>query len=844
NLQANTAYNLYFAVRDSTGNSSTVGSVSITTLVDSVKPALSAISGSVLDTTAELQFTTSEPGITYYLAQQGGSVPTEAQVKSGSGNGGAIVNAGSLAVNTGPVTLNFSGLSLQTSYTLYAVVEDPSANISNIASFSATTSGDVTGPAAVITFPTAYSMIEAESSTTVYGTSSDLFNTVTSVKVNGVDAVTSDNFANWSVSVPLSTGVNTLQVTTVDSLNNTNDNAADVEVLSIPISLAKPEGMAIDKANDKVFIIDLEQRALVSVDLTSGTKSIVSSQTRGSGTAFNSPITLDIDTGINHAYVLDGNTIIDVDLATGDRTVLSDATTGTGPVLSNIIDLTIDTANRLLYVLSNVTVMVDSIPRVYNSVLSVDLDTGNREIFDPASTGDALNLSLPRGILLAGTSLYISHFSGQDGLIDAINITDGSYRVVSTNGFGFGVSMPYVENMTSYFGSIFITQYSKFNYLEVESSGDRRAIEHSSFPATRKYDLLGLTDIVADQGNDRLLVIDSELDAVVAVEYDYLWQSGRGAQTMISRDGIGQGKFIFDPSSIELDSNNNQLIIADKSSDRFTARRLYRVDLNTSDRISLGNSLSLVRINDFKIDSANDRVFVLYTDDIISSNEVRALFEVDLVTGDRILVSNGGAGNIDVPVKGAGDTFNTATSLVLDIDNNRALVSSLSTRAVIAVDLDTGDRTIFSQFSSSTGTGIDTFPDHMILDKINDRILGVDSVLAAVVAIDLTTGDRSIISDGSTGTGDVLTTPNKIALDSSNNRVFVLSNAADIVEVDLANGNRSVISNSSVGTGVTFQAPSSLAIDIDNNRLFVGDSSRDAIFAVQIDSGNRVIMAK
>ncbi len=840
NLSASAAYTIYFMQEDSQFNQSAVGSISVNTLADTKSPILSAVSASAADTTAVLLFTTDEPGTAYFLAQQGGSVPSSAQVKSGNGNGGAIAGVGSSAASLGGNTANLSGLSLLTDYTLYIVVEDVSANISNIASASASTSDDVTAPQAVITFPPAHSIIEAESSITVHGTTTDL-NTITSVQVNGVPVTTSDNFATWVVSVPLTTGINTLQVSTADSVPNSNNNVAEAEIDSIAVSLVNPLGMIIDIPRDRVLIIDQKIKALVAVDLTSGVKSIISSATRGTGVDFNSPIRLDVDVNSQHAYVLDSNRIIDVDLDTGNRSVLSDVNNGTGPQLSSAKDLTLDATNGILFVLSRVSVLINGVTTLIDSIVEVDIVSGNRNAFDPTNSGSAFRVSaLPKGILFTGSELLTSHFSGQDGAILAVNVGTGVKRTVSTNGFGFGVSMPRVENMAAYSGGSYIIAP---HVLEVKSNGDREDFSHPSFPATRLIRWGAPTDIATDKlANDRFIVVDSTRDAVVGVEYDGFFQFGRGAQTMISEDSIGSGTFLQGPNSMVVDSNNNQLIIADIGDTGITNDKIFIMDINTSNRSKLsGDGPLFSTIDDLALDGINNRVYVL------QDFRIQAVFEVDLVSGDRTVITNA-AERDGIATKGSGLLFSpvnsccaaTAKSLVADIEHDRILVSAPSPKAIIAVDLATGNRTVFSQFSSGTGVGVDTTPVHMVLDKSSNRILGVDNLLGAVVAIDLISGDRSIISDINTGTGVDLGSPSKISLDSKNNQVVVRSGSS-LIEVDLSNGNRTLVSN---GIGAALASPVGIAIDSQNNRLYVGDSIRDAVFAVEIDSGDRVIIAK
>ncbi len=70
-------------------------------------------------------------------------------------------------------------------------------------------------PRVTIQFPPARSLTEA-ASIRVRGTANGNGVAIASLKVAGVEAVSSDGFAHWSAEVPLTLGDNTLAVDTVD----------------------------------------------------------------------------------------------------------------------------------------------------------------------------------------------------------------------------------------------------------------------------------------------------------------------------------------------------------------------------------------------------------------------------------------------------------------------------------------------------------------------------------------------------------------------------------------------------------------------------------------------------
>lgn len=92
-----------------------------------------------------------------------------------------------------------------------------SGSSSNSGSGGAT---DSNPPTAQIQFPPPQSLTEADS-ITVRGTASDPEGAeITVVRINGIDATTTDEFATWSVDVPLTPGTNMLTVETGDIAQN------------------------------------------------------------------------------------------------------------------------------------------------------------------------------------------------------------------------------------------------------------------------------------------------------------------------------------------------------------------------------------------------------------------------------------------------------------------------------------------------------------------------------------------------------------------------------------------------------------------------------------------------
>lgn len=90
--------------------------------------------------------------------------------------------------------------------------------------FSIFSVADTEAPVAEIYFPTQVSLTDA-ATLRVRGVATDNMSSITSVTVNGETAESSDSFANWQVTVPLSAGDNELTVIATDAAGNISEAA-------------------------------------------------------------------------------------------------------------------------------------------------------------------------------------------------------------------------------------------------------------------------------------------------------------------------------------------------------------------------------------------------------------------------------------------------------------------------------------------------------------------------------------------------------------------------------------------------------------------------------------------
>ena len=237
---------------------------------------------------------------------------------------------------------------------------------------------DTAAPTATIRFPGAAGLTSG-AEVLVTGTANDA-STITSVKVAGVAATTTDGFATWRATAPLIQGDNLLQVETTDEFSNIDTAAATLMVESGP-PIFIPRGITLDAG--RALLVDDGLDAVVAVDLVSGERTILSDSTTPNTTnPFVSPVGITLDAANDRALVTDGGlaAVVAVDLASGERTILSD-NLSPGSLFAFPTGITLDADNGRALVVNE----------GLDAVVAVDLASGARTILSNASIPDAAN---------------------------------------------------------------------------------------------------------------------------------------------------------------------------------------------------------------------------------------------------------------------------------------------------------------------------------------------------------------------------------------------------------------------------------------------------------------------
>jgi len=708
--------------------------------------------------------------------------------------------------------------------------------------FSVTTLDDTTAPQANIQFPPARSRTESDT-ITVHGVASDDYSDVTLVEVNGVVANSSDGFATWSVELPLDPGNNTLDVRTIDTNGNSNAAAAQANVVK-EVLFGNPNAVVLAPNLNRALVLDRDRNALISVDLTTGERYVLSdSTTPNADNPFVDPTAIALRIGSNRALVVDDgrDALLGVDLVTGERTLISDNVTPNADFpLFGPVALTIGfNPSRAL--------VVDPLS---DAVLSVDLATGQRSLFSENSVPNTDNPFVrPVAIALDAANdraLVVDHALG---VIIAVDRQSGERTVFSEHSARFPFSDPTGIVVDQANNRALVTDAEREVVIAIDlTTGDRGHLSENLPGDTIRF--RSPAALVLDAADDRALVLDSGARALLSVDL-----SSGERDFLADNSTPNRANGFTSVSAIAIDGSGNRALLASRSTT--TSAAILSMDLATGERSILSNEAVpdsnnvLVVPTGITVDGGNNRALVV-------DAGMTTVLSVDLANGSRTVFSSNTTPNADNPM-----LFPRA--IALDASNDRALLVDgpgnaipvnpmAGNGSVLALDLADGSRSVFSSNTTHNGDPFDR-PGAIAIDGASGRALVTDSAVSTLFGVDLATGDRAVLSNPATPpSANTIDLPAGVAVDAENNRAFVVDEGLEaVIAVDLASGSRNVISDRSIPNSDNplsfdvsgrsgFSGFPAIAFDTDNNRILVAGSF--GIYAVSPVDGQRVILSR
>lgn len=641
---------------------------------------------------------------------------------------------------------------------------------------------------------------------------------VDALRVNGETALQSmDDPSRWSAVTPVGTPGDSIGVS-VESRSGDRDSENIVVTNQPPII----DPVSIVRDGDRMLVLDDATNALYAV--IPNQRIAVSDAQSGDGPAFDNLVDMTLDAGNERMFVLDElpRRVLEVDLLTGDRQELVLDTSGTS--LSDAAALVLDTDNQRLLLLG------------LSGLYSVDLATGAVTTVSDQNRGGGPLIESPQDVVLdaANNRAIVVTVSGASALF--VDLANGNRTVVrdgASSGPDLNVPLSAVldsdnDRILVVDGSISTGDFSSEpGIIAAElASGNTQVISGAGVGAG--FDYVQLSAVTLDATNNRVLSADTGANRIIDADLT------SGERDLFAADITGNGRRLGPNAAIALDAASNRaLVVSTDPTAAFSAGQLLAVDLLSANRSVLSDEQSnagpdLRGVQSVAFDPANNRVVVL----VDTTNEGGDLLAVSLDDGSRSLVAS------DI-----GGTNSTTSSVALDAENQRFLVTSDAT--LIGVNTQDGSTRVLSD-----GAAVGGFSNALLsvaVDTVGRRAIVVDggNGSEALYGVDLESGQATRLSGLGTGSGPAFNTPQSVAVDPSQGVAYVVDdddfNPARILAVDLANGAREVISGSGVGDGPSLIAPRSIAVEPEQNRALVVGEDSESVYVIDLDSGQRAI---
>ena len=679
---------------------------------------------------------------------------------------------------------------------------------------------DKQAPLVAIHFPPARSLTQG-SDIVVRGSATD-DSAIESVRVNGVEAASTDNFVTWSVKIPLVAGLNTLIVETTDVLNNVDHAAAQVAIESGP-RLNNARRMNLDVENNRLLVlgVSVDETQIISIDMESGARGMLFRNNSFSMGADN----LFYLTQEDFAFDRVGNRILLID-EPDDLTTLSSIALATGEqsiITKDTLPLPDNTP-----LLSPNAVVVDGVnDRVFvldsgaEAIVAVNLKTGERGILSNNTTPDSnIPFFRPAGIALDADNKRLLVLGGrafQQADIIAVDIATGARRIFSDSNtpdsVSFGITKGIVVDGAN--GRALVAD-STFGIIAADLATGRRTVFNST-----RADAIAL-----DSKREQVIITRTGPRSLTGIGLN------TGVATVLSDDNPpipnADVPLVY-PVAVTV-HNDSALVL---NSPNFGANPdIVKVNLLTGIRTVFSNGATPDVLNEFaspgniELDAARNRV-------LVTDAAQNAIIGVDLVSGARSVV-------LDNSEADTTNTLMNVSSMALDAANNRVLVLDTGRDALIGINLSTGAREVISDRLTPDAAHSFAYAKDIVLDGENAYV--IDSQRRSLIRVNLTTGARTVVSGtGQPDNNSLFSNIEALVLDTDNERALIADWLnGKIFTANLSTGARDVLSGDGKPDFVNdFLRAQDIVLDRPNNRALIIDPGRDAVMSMNLDTGVR-----
>lgn len=643
--------------------------------------------------------------------------------------------------------------------------------------------------------------------------------------------------------------------------------AGGVAGVGLGVDLVIPEDMVIDSVGNRALVVDSELQAIVAIPLVAvgneatAVRSIISSATvPDANNVFAKPVAIEINAAADTAYVLDaGNrAIIAVDLASGTRTITADNTSPGTPKFIRPIDIVLqESAGRLLVSDAGVS-----------GILAIDIASGTRSIVSDAQTPNSDNtFQSIKNLAIAGDVLYVSD-SGTNAITE-VELRPGN---IATPEIVFGARTVLSDAVDSSDANIpDATNPLRFpTALAVDSTNNHLLVIDNAFGVLAQVDLVDDADGsgTGTLKGERTYVVDgattaatdSNVAALTARAARGLFNIGFDMDSPQGLSSSDNGQLLY-----VVDADSNSVIAFDPLTDRgtFIADLTTTTALDSSGGIAFTASGLLSAVDQTLLAGAVEGSYTAvsttntgagngaeFTVAINASNEISSLAVttagVDYVYDDQLTIAGADLG-------GSGSATITLTDSFVRMVQPKTLVTDITSTGSVAgfYIVDAALRQVLQMTvggSLSVVSDFDVAPplvDPLASVLLDETLYVLDAELGEIVAVDLT--------DGAEGARTVLTTdnigdsPTAMVLDATGENLLVATASSptpgpvvhSIYEVAIADGVATEVAGD-IGLADTHIVDMLLDTAEDgatDDRLLMLDRGRSAVFPVDLTTG-------
>ena len=487
-----------------------------------------------------------------------------------------------------------------------------------------------------------------------------------------------------------------------------------------------------DGTGVRAYVLDGARKQVQEIDLATGEVTVLSSNEKGEGPGYERPEVLAYDRDTSRLYLLDvsASQVLEVDPASGDRVVLSSLTEQPGPGLISPGCMAVDAASARLMIAEQA---FDDV------IVAVELtgeNRGQRAAFsrreDPAVT-----LERPRRMVIDTASQNIliidNSFVEHSRSIIAVNLADGTRAVAFARSVGVG------------------PRSDRASALAVDLEADQAYVTTGDIMG-------GIINIDLATG-ERRFVLDQASGEPAPVKL------GKPVFDPLRNRLVGLG-FVEEVVSLDLASGAVELLSSDES-----------------DGSSIATAVALA------LDEVNNRAFVAARDfNTGEDTDAGAVYEIDLTTGSRRLLSGRGAGS--------GAPFTGLLAVAYDRSQERLVVTDaqggdFDSRSVFSVSVETGERRRLSRVTAG-GNDLWSYPEEITVDQEGRIFVGL---FDSIIEIPPAGGAPQVVSGFRKGNGPSFLGQVSIVADSERGVLYTAAfDQYMVFEVDRRTGDRTIVS--------------------------------------------------